>query len=41
MGLQFWVGKGIKKEVIYSPLIRFIGLNRHLQTFKEEKSPID
>jgi hypothetical protein len=43
MGLQLILGggKSLKKKVIYSPSIPFIGLNRHLQTFKEEKSLID
>jgi hypothetical protein len=31
----------LKKKVIYSPSIRFIGLNRCLQTLKEEKLPED
>jgi hypothetical protein len=33
-------GKGIFFKMIYSPSIRFIGLNRCLQTLKEEKSPV-
>jgi hypothetical protein len=36
----FGGGKGYFKKVIYSPSIRFIGLNRRLQTLKEEKSPV-
>ncbi len=39
--INFGGGKSLKKKVIYSPSIPFIGLNRHLQTFKEEKSLID
>ncbi len=33
-------GEGYLKKVIYSPSIRFIGLNRCLQTLKEEKLPV-
>jgi hypothetical protein len=40
-GFTILGGKGYFKKVIYPPLIRFICLNRRLQTFKEEKSPID
>jgi hypothetical protein len=40
-GFTILGGKGYFKKDIYSPLIRFIGLNRCLQTFKEEKLPID